>query len=341
MDQRPSKMHFNQRKTTPLSFSRQQWGPNCHNQPPSKVVLTPAHSVGSERNITDSATKIQRVARGFLVRKSVKKMMKMKMELEEIKKKVNDEETVKMIKEVQMERLKMDESLATLLLRLDSVRVFGCSALRGVRRSLVKRAIFLQEFVDQIQMVEKKNKDDGDDGKCARVRAATKIQMVARGYLVRKDMKKMLKIKMELDEIEKKVNNKETVKIMKEKQEERISMNGAIMDLLLRLDSVIVFPCSPLREFRKSLINKAIFLDEFVDQVQTVDLADEHKEVTKVWIDSEILTRMMMDENLEMVRRIKDDSKKQTSVLTSLTQRVEQLERAFSCDKNRRYVCKT
>ncbi|CAK8540959.1 unnamed protein product [Lathyrus sativus] len=220
MGRRYSKMQFDKRKpSTPSSDTLQwvlngyyqppstpEWGSNSHNQPPSKVVLTLPHSVESERNITDSATKIQRVTRGFLVRKTIKKMLKMKVELEEIKKKVNDEETVKMIKEVQMERRRIDESLTSLLRRLDSVRVFDCS---------------------------------------------------------------------------------------------------------------------PLREFRKSLINKAIFLDEFVDQIQMVVKCEDE--------DEEILRRMM-DENREMVRRMMDEKEKQSSVLTSLTQRVEQLEEAFTSD---------
>ncbi|KAL5082713.1 hypothetical protein RYX36_011134 [Vicia faba] len=313
---------------------------------------------GDNGKCVRAAMKIQMVARGYLVRESMKKMLKIKVELDEIEKKVNDEETVKIMKKEQEERIRMDGAIMDLLLRLDYVRVFRCSALRGFRRSLLKRAIFLQEFVDQIQMVNEDN-EDGDDGKC--VRAATKIQMVARGYLVRKGMKKMMKIKVELEEIAKKVNNEETVMIMKKEQKERTRFRETIMNLLLRLDSFVVFHCSPLRDLRKSLINRAIFLDEFVDQIQTMlevedfevieDVDEETMEVEESvesclveegdgGIDSEMLTRMM-DGNREMLRMIMDYSEKQTSVLTSLTQRVEQLEIAFTCDKNRRYAGKT
>lgn len=117
------------------------------------MVSIPLHFVGSESNRTDLATKIQMVARGYLVRKSMKKMLKIKVKLEEIEREVNDEETVMMMKKEQKERIRMGETIMNLLLRLDSVRVFNCCALRDLRKLLIKRAIFLQEYVDQIQMV--------------------------------------------------------------------------------------------------------------------------------------------------------------------------------------------
>lgn len=120
---------------------------------PSKVISIPVHFVGSERSRTESATKIQRVAKGFLVRKSVKKMISMKVELEEMENTVNAPETVELMKKEQKEKVRIAETIMNLLLKLDSVRVFHCSALRDFRKSLIKRAIVIQEFVDEIQLV--------------------------------------------------------------------------------------------------------------------------------------------------------------------------------------------
>ncbi|XP_004517138.1 BAG family molecular chaperone regulator 5, mitochondrial-like, partial [Cicer arietinum] len=142
-----------------MNNSRTTWGP-LYNRAPTKVVSIPVHFVGSERTRTNSATNIQRVARGFLVRKSVKKMLKMKVELEEIEINVNGEETLKLLKKDQKERLRIGETIMNLLLKLDCVRVFQCYALREFRKSLIKRVIFLQEFVDQIQMVGPTYEDD-------------------------------------------------------------------------------------------------------------------------------------------------------------------------------------
>ncbi|XP_058755998.1 BAG family molecular chaperone regulator 5, mitochondrial-like [Vicia villosa] len=133
---------------------------------PSKVVSIPVHFVGSEKTRTESATNIQRIARGYLVRKSLKKMLNIKVELEEIDKKVNNEETVKMMKNEQKERIRMGESIMNMLLRLDSVSVFHCGGLRELRKSLIKRAIVLQEFADQIQMMSPKDEVENEDGDC-------------------------------------------------------------------------------------------------------------------------------------------------------------------------------
>ncbi|PNX66607.1 bcl-2-associated athanogene-like protein, partial [Trifolium pratense] len=64
----PFPLYANQRRSSP-----------SYNKPPSKVVSIPVHFVGSERNRANSATKIQKFTRGFLVRKSLKKMLKMKV----------------------------------------------------------------------------------------------------------------------------------------------------------------------------------------------------------------------------------------------------------------------
>lgn len=109
------------------------------------------HFVGSERNRADSATKIQKVLRGYLVRKSVKKMVAMKVELEQIETNVHAPETVEKMRKEKKERVRVGESIMNLLLRLDSVKVLHCSALRDCRKSLIKRAIALQEMVDQIE----------------------------------------------------------------------------------------------------------------------------------------------------------------------------------------------
>lgn len=165
-------LNNNNRTSQPSSLYGTQWNYPRYNkkaQSPSKVVSIPVHFVGSERNKADSATKIEKVARGFLVRKSLNKMLKMKVELDEIEKKVNDEETVKMMKKEQKERIRIAETIMNLLLRLDSVRVFHCSALRDLRKSIIKRAIVLQEFVDQIQMVGPTEEVEGGEGKCVEV----------------------------------------------------------------------------------------------------------------------------------------------------------------------------
>ncbi|XP_058756006.1 BAG family molecular chaperone regulator 5, mitochondrial-like [Vicia villosa] len=268
-------IHFNNNRTTK---------PFRYNKTPSKVVSIPVHFVGSERNRNDSAMVIQRVARGYLMRKCMKKMLKMKVELEEIDKKVNNEETVKMMKKEQKERIRMGETIMNLLLKLDSVRVFHFSALRDLRKLLIKRAIFLQEFIDQIQTLGSADEVEDVEGKCE------------------EDCLMKVKEEQGQDEVEKEEDKEESVGSSFEEGSEDVKEE----------EGRIVIGCE--------------------------DEEEENRE----------MLRRMMDENemmMYMMTQLYEKNEKQASVLTSLTQRVEQLERAFTCDKlkkkNKRRICQT
>lgn len=118
--------------------------------PSRKVVSIPVKFVGSDgRSRSDSALKIQKAFRGFLVRRSVRKIAAMRREVEEIERKVSEELTVESIRSDQKERLRVNEALMSLLFRLDSVRGVD-SAVRDCRKAVIRRAIALQELVDAI-----------------------------------------------------------------------------------------------------------------------------------------------------------------------------------------------
>ncbi|KAB1201423.1 BAG family molecular chaperone regulator 5, mitochondrial [Morella rubra] len=117
--------------------------------PSRKVVSIPVHFVGSERSRSDSALKIQKVFRGFLVRKSVRKIAALRSEVDEIEKKISEKETVEKLRSDPKERLRVNETLMSLLFRLDSVRgVYP--TVRDCRKAVIKRAIASQEMVDAI-----------------------------------------------------------------------------------------------------------------------------------------------------------------------------------------------
>ncbi|PON51867.1 IQ motif, EF-hand binding site [Parasponia andersonii] len=120
-------------------------------RPSPKVVSIPVHFVGSERgrSESDSALKIQKAFRGFLVRRSMKKIAAIKREVEEIEKKMSQKETVELIWRDAKERLRVNETLMSLLFRLDSVRGVD-SGVRDCRKTVIKKAIALQERVDAI-----------------------------------------------------------------------------------------------------------------------------------------------------------------------------------------------
>lgn len=118
-------------------------------KPTPKVVSIPVHFVSSEQTRSDSALKIQKVFRGFLVRKSVKKIASIRREVDEIEKRISKPVTVELIRKDSKERLKVNETLMNLLFRLDSIRGVD-SGVRGCRKAVIKRAIALQDRVDSI-----------------------------------------------------------------------------------------------------------------------------------------------------------------------------------------------
>ncbi|KAB2599087.1 BAG family molecular chaperone regulator 5 [Pyrus ussuriensis x Pyrus communis] len=115
--------------------------------PSPKVVSIPVQYVGLERRRSDSALKIQKAFRGFLVRKSVRKIAAIRVEVGEIEKRISKREAVELMRRDAKERLKVNETLMNLLLKLDSVKGVD-SGVRDVRRAVIKKAIALQEKVD-------------------------------------------------------------------------------------------------------------------------------------------------------------------------------------------------
>ncbi|XP_022891985.1 uncharacterized protein LOC111406849 [Olea europaea var. sylvestris] len=127
-----------------------------------KVVQIPVHFVGSESTRWASALKIQKVFRGFLVRKSVKKIKGVKFQVDEIEERLLKSEVVNLIERDEKERLKMNESLMALLFKLDSVRGIELGV-RDLRKVVIRKAIALQEKIDAIVSVNSENASEIND----------------------------------------------------------------------------------------------------------------------------------------------------------------------------------
>ncbi|XP_057774933.1 uncharacterized protein LOC130993914 [Salvia miltiorrhiza] len=127
-----------------------------------RVVRIPVQFVGSERlDRTGSAVKIQKVFRGFLVRKSLRKIKDIKIEVDEIEARLKRGEVVELVKRDAKERLRMNESLMALLLKLDSICGvdFG---VRGCRKAVIRKAIALQERIDAIVAADLDAEEKGE-----------------------------------------------------------------------------------------------------------------------------------------------------------------------------------
>ncbi|KAM7503041.1 hypothetical protein LguiB_001945 [Lonicera macranthoides] len=120
----------------------------CHPKP--KIKSIPVHFVGSETARSESAAlRIQKVFRGFIVRKSIKRIMAIKKQVEEIERNALEKENMELIRKDAKERLRVNETLMALIFKLDSIR--GLSpGIRDCRKAVIKKAVSLQERVDFI-----------------------------------------------------------------------------------------------------------------------------------------------------------------------------------------------
>ncbi|XP_068651598.1 BAG family molecular chaperone regulator 5, mitochondrial-like [Aristolochia californica] len=143
---------------SPAPHSGGLFSPNT--QP--KVVSIPVRFVGTDKSRSLAAVKIQKVFRGFLVRRAVKKVLKIAAEVAEVERRVAEKETAEMVRREEKERLRLNEMLMGLLFRLDSIRGFD-SGVRDCRKRVIRRVIALQERVDAIaagDMVEDGERTD-------------------------------------------------------------------------------------------------------------------------------------------------------------------------------------
>ncbi|KAL8480579.1 hypothetical protein ACS0TY_027212 [Phlomoides rotata] len=125
-----------------------------------KVVRIPVHFVGFEQvDRTESAVKIQKVFRGFLVRKCLKKVKDIGAQVDEIEEKFSKSEIVELLRRDERERLRMNETLMSLLFKLDSI----CGVDFGVRRcrkAVIRKVIALQERIDAIAAADLEGNDE-------------------------------------------------------------------------------------------------------------------------------------------------------------------------------------
>ncbi|KAK9113408.1 hypothetical protein Syun_020205 [Stephania yunnanensis] len=266
-----------------------------------KVVSIPISFVGSsEKKKTRSddaaaaaAGRIQKVFRGFLVRKSVRKIVAIKRQVEEIERKVMERETVEMVRRDGKERLRINEMLMALLLRLDSVRGVD-SGVRDCRKVVIRKAIALQEKLDAIAE---------EDQSEAKLLLMTMMIEEAIDQIRSEDQEGAMEAPVEssTDEITEKENlDSETEMKLGEEDsaEAEITMTAAAA------------------------------------------AAEEEEEDEK---EMEERSRAMMERMLKdneklmgLMSQLCERNAMQTQMISSLSQRVENLEKAFICDKLKR-----
>ncbi|KAM1086196.1 hypothetical protein PS2_011601 [Malus domestica] len=280
--------------------------------PSPKVVSIPVRYVGLERRRSESALKIQKAFRGFLVRKSVRKIAAIRVEVSEIEKHISKREAVELMRRDAKERLKVNETLMNLLLKLDSVKGVD-SGVRDFRRAVIKKAIALQERVDsavaenpqidqtlELQSESPVNSDETQNSQSVELESAAgpQIETVRHGNA------------WGCREVEGSVSDSES--------------SGSSCD-----DSP-----NPLEDGVEDV--KVVEREEVAEEEGAGEIVkdDENKRSSS----RELLERVAEDnaKMMGMMEELFEKNQMQTRMLSSLSQRVEQLERALVCERLRR-----
>ncbi|XP_057960728.1 BAG family molecular chaperone regulator 5, mitochondrial [Malania oleifera] len=144
--------------STTVTYSYQN-GP-CLPQSEPQITEIPIDSPSGDAPVTvavhlptslchSAAAKIQSAYRSHVVRALVRKIAAADSEATRLERLIQRQETVDAIRGDDRERLRINESLMALLLRLDSVPGVD-PAVRDLRRSVSRRIVGLQEIVDAI-----------------------------------------------------------------------------------------------------------------------------------------------------------------------------------------------
>ncbi|KAF1888878.1 hypothetical protein Lal_00036920 [Lupinus albus] len=360
-------MHFNNNNScfyrTPCIIS---------SQPKKKVVSIPVHFVDSERTRNNSAIKIQKLVKGFLVRNSMRKIKCIRVELDMIEDKVCVEETMDLIMREHKERVKVSESIMNLLLKLDSVRVLDYySCVRGYRKSVIQKAIALQELIDQILTA----------GPTHDQNQSTQDDVSARDFHFVKCEDDVIERDSHLVKSEDDVTTPDPHLV---KCEDEVS---APNPYLMKCEDDVIARDSHLLKSEDDISAQDSHMvksedDAYADRKKMEGLMDEDKENEEedgdgvreegVWtsmveeVEENCLVKEEVDEgcengigkeenyennkNKELLERMVEDNERmmdmmaqlfernemQIKLLNSLSQRVEQLERAYACDKLRK-----
>ncbi|CAL1413605.1 unnamed protein product [Linum trigynum] len=267
--------------------------------PARKVVSVPVHHVASPshsdlllRRSDSAARKIQKVFRGFLVRKSMKRIAGIRSEVNAVEIRISG--TTDLIRRDGKERLKVNETLMSLLFRLDSVPGSD-PGVRDFRKRVINKAIALQEFVDSIA-------DSGFENHES-LESAAAIEAEGRGGDSVSDCADQPEISREQTNDDDQAEDLQNWTLV-EGDEEEADSDGCNASEKQRGD------CSEKND-------------------------DDEKEKRK---NAELLEKMAGENErmIGMMAALYERNRMQARLLDALSQRVDQLEMAFICDKLRR-----
>nr|XP_016489780.1 PREDICTED: uncharacterized protein LOC107809633 [Nicotiana tabacum] len=299
------------------------------------AVQIPVHFVGSDPERSVSALKtqkpkpdpsvfslrIQTVFRGFLVRKNVKKIISIRKEVDEIERKILCGEMAELIQRDERERLRVNETLMSLLLKLDSVRGVD-SGVRDCRKAVIKKVISLQEKIDfivsacnQIAVKEENIYNDSDEVP----KLVNQTEYIPHSTGNQNENENSTYQSEVSDLLEQSVEAKNQAALNCTKKDEKTQVEGE-------------FDAAPSIEKSDELPELSVERIERIDEEENEAGLHGEDESRK----NRELMEKMVENNEKMMRMMNEMCQRnemQTLILNSLAQRVAQLEKAFLCDR--------
>ncbi|XP_050288345.1 BAG family molecular chaperone regulator 5, mitochondrial [Quercus robur] len=137
---------------------------NDRSTPPPKpnsteIPIQFSPKTAQSRSQSNSATKIQSAYRAHAIRTLYKKISAVSSEADHLQRLIQRQETVDAIRSNEREKLRMNEALMGLLLKLDSVPGFN-PTVREARRKVSRRIVALQEILDAVSEAKTVYDDD-------------------------------------------------------------------------------------------------------------------------------------------------------------------------------------
>ncbi|CAO2829006.1 unnamed protein product [Amaranthus hypochondriacus] len=314
---------------------------------PKKVISIPVHSIDSEMKTYISAVKIQKAFRGFWVKKTVKRILELKRQVDDVEKKLHDRETMVLIKKDGVERLKVNEGIMSLLLKLDSVRGID-GGVRELRKGVIKKAIMLQELIDSLINDENIDDDNGEtlgkSGENVDNSAETsgetleKSEEDADNSLENSDDSSKMQVEnsrefsdktLEKDGVNDELDCVNSMQI--ESDPSRAESRECVVDETVEQNSELI---EASKEEENLGVHENCEAGEENTMNESMDeqwfFIDDHKEKKD---EKEKLLEKMAEDNQKLMSMMEDLCKKnslQTKLIFSLSQRVDQLEKAMN-----------
>ncbi|KAI3799226.1 hypothetical protein L1987_34516 [Smallanthus sonchifolius] len=245
-----------------------------------------------------AAIKIQKLFRGFVVRKSVRKIASIRNEVSEIERRIDAIEVVNLIRSDAKEKLRVNETLMSLLFKLDSIRGVDCG-IRDLRKAVTRKAIALQEKVDSIDQ-----------------------QTLDSPAIDTSTSEQVTEVSNSLDEI---VDNHVNLETVEDDEDDSV-----VKEVITDSDPVKAMETSPAVNLIELGGKDDTTMDLQKDKEGNCAKYDkENREILQNLVDDN-------EKMMRLMNQISERNEMQTRMINSLSRRVEQLEKALGTEKSRK-----